>query len=144
MASWISMICPPAAASRGIYGQNGSGKTTVIDAIGILRALLSGNMLPDTAGDVVSASAGSATVTATFLIGDKQKPSYLEYRVSMRKANPDSTRARVVAESVRIGDDPLAFWAVRCWGHRMEDSEADGVRVDPRSTCGVPSRRSVR
>ena len=69
---------PTGGSVTGIYGQNGSGKTTVIDAIGILRALLSGNMLPDTAGDVVSASAGSATVTATFLIGDKQKPSYLE------------------------------------------------------------------
>ena len=79
MASWISMICTGGSVT-GIYGQNGSGKTTVIDAIGILRALLSGNMLPDTAGDVVSASAGSATVTATFLIGDKQKPSYLEDR----------------------------------------------------------------
>ena len=137
---------PTGGSVTGIYGQNGSGKTTVIDAIGILRALLSGNMLPDTAGDVVSASAGSATVTATFLIGDKQKPSYLEYRVSMRKANPDSTRARVVAESVRIGDDPSRLGR-EVLGHRMEDSEADGFVSTPvyvwRSIEAVSSVKTV-
>ncbi len=31
---------PTGGSVTGIYGQNGSGKTTVIDAIGILRALL--------------------------------------------------------------------------------------------------------
>ena len=51
---------PAGGSVTGIYGQNGSGKTTVIDAIGILRALLSGNMLPDTAGDAISVSTGLA------------------------------------------------------------------------------------
>lgn len=71
---------PAGGSVTGIYGQNGSGKTTVIDAIGILRALLSGNMLPDTAGDAISVSTGLATLTATLLIGGKQKPATLNTR----------------------------------------------------------------
>ena len=31
---------PTGGSVTGIYGQNGSGKTTVIDAIGILRAVV--------------------------------------------------------------------------------------------------------
>ena len=116
---------PVGGSVTGIYGQNGSGKTTVIDAIGILRSLLSGGTLPDTAGDVVNANAGSATLTATFFVGGQQEPSYLEYKVSMRKANANSTRARVIAESVRIGDDPTRLGR-EVLGHRMEDSEAGG------------------
>lgn len=137
---------PAGGSVTGIYGQNGSGKTTVIDAIGILRALLSGNMLPDTAGDAISVSTGLATLTATLLIGGKQKPSYLEYKVSLRRANPDSTRARVVSESVRIGDD-LSRLGREALGHRMEDSETDGFVSTPvyvwRSIEAVTSVKTV-
>ncbi|PJM74173.1 DNA repair protein [Bifidobacterium primatium] len=121
---------PAGGSVTGIYGQNGSGKTTVIDAIGMLRALLSGAMLPETAGDVVNASTGLAAMTATFLIGERQKPSYLEYKVSIRKANPDSTRARVVAESIRIGDNPSRLGR-EVLGHRMEDSQTGGFVSTP-------------
>ena len=137
---------PAGGSVTGIYGQNGSGKTTVIDAIGILRALLSGNMLPDTAGDAISVTTGLATLTATLLIGGKQKPSYLEYKVSLRRANPDSTRARVVSESVRIGDD-LSRLGREALGHRMEDSETDGFVSTPvyvwRSIEAVTSVKTV-
>ncbi|RSX56355.1 AAA family ATPase [Bifidobacterium samirii] len=126
---------PAGGSVTGIYGQNGSGKTTVIDAIGMLRALLSGAMLPENAGDVVNASTGVATMTATFLIDEVQKRGadeeeralrYLEYRVSVRKTAPDSTRARVVAESVRIGDDPSRLGR-EVMGHRMDDAEVGFV-----------------
>ena len=39
---------PAGGSVTGIYGQNGSGKTTVIMPSGYCARWLSGNMLPDT------------------------------------------------------------------------------------------------
>lgn len=144
---------PSGGSVTGIYGQNGSGKTTVIDAVGMLRALLSGSSLPKTAGDAVNARTGQATMTALFRIDEtdetgekKDHIRYFEYTVSIRKANPESTRARVVDESVRIGTDPARLGR-ELMGHRIKDSETDGFFSTPayvwRSVEAIPQVKTV-
>ena len=94
---------PQGGSVTGIYGQNGSGKTTVIDAIGVLRHLLAGEPLDPTSGDIVSADAGRAAITATWRIGDGTDQRFLEYRAELAASPVHPGRAKVTGESVRIG-----------------------------------------
>lgn len=50
----------------GIYGQNGSGKTSVIEAISILKSLLSGNSIMDIYSDCIDVSADYSELEFTF------------------------------------------------------------------------------
>ena len=50
----------------GIYGQNGSGKTALIDAISILKLLLTGQKLPSTICDYINISFASHTCELNF------------------------------------------------------------------------------
>lgn len=50
----------------GIYGQNGSGKTTVIDAIELLKYMLSGHSLPDEIINYISIDKDRSTCTFDF------------------------------------------------------------------------------
>lgn len=50
----------------GIYGQNGSGKTAVVDALACVRDLLRGGSLGDSSTDLVGASSVRASVKVEF------------------------------------------------------------------------------
>lgn len=50
----------------GIYGQNGSGKTSIIEAIAILKCLMSGRRVPDIYADCIDVSADCAELEFTF------------------------------------------------------------------------------
>ena len=50
----------------GIYGQNGSGKTAIIEALSILRILMSGGKLPSVYAECVARNADYSRLTFTF------------------------------------------------------------------------------
>lgn len=56
----------------GLYGQNGSGKTTIVDAFSILKALISGWIaevkLPVQEKHLVMAGEGKASIDFEFLV----------------------------------------------------------------------------
>lgn len=60
----------------GLYGQNGSGKTALIEAISILKYLLSGQRIPDSYADCIDITADYAMLTFVF---DFQYPHRDEY-----------------------------------------------------------------
>lgn len=88
----------------GLYGQNGSGKTCVIDAIDILRRLMRGDRLPEGSAEVVNNDIRKATLTATYRIETGETVRCVEYSVSL--AAGDGNRAHVTGETLRMGDDP--------------------------------------
>lgn len=68
----------------GIYGQNGSGKTAVVEAMNVLKLLMSGNSLPQDAKHYIHQEANEALLKFVFYIEDfeeKEKPinRYLIY-----------------------------------------------------------------
>ena len=69
----------------GIYGQNGSGKTALIDAISILKLLLTGQKLPSTICDYINISSASHTCELNFelLIEDNNKHILIGYDVEL-------------------------------------------------------------
>ena len=60
----------------GVYGQNGSGKTSLIEAISILKYLVSGQSVPDEYADCIDVSADYSTLAFSF---DVQYPTGNEY-----------------------------------------------------------------
>lgn len=88
----------------GIYGQNGSGKTSVIDAIDILRHLIGGQRLPEGSADSINADTHNATITALYRIDDKET-SYVEYVVNLT-STPGGATAHVAGETLRMSHDP--------------------------------------
>lgn len=69
----------------GIYGQNGSGKTAVIEAMALLQILLTGKSLPKETGHYISEDMNSLKISVTFMIQTPDKASLAEYSVILGK-----------------------------------------------------------
>lgn len=52
----------------GIYGQNGSGKTTVLEATKILKTILTGEKLPTNINQYMNNETNKARITSTFFV----------------------------------------------------------------------------
>lgn len=56
----------------GIYGQNGSGKTAVVDALNLLKLLMSGESLPSKAKNFINQESEAAVMKFVFYLEMKQ------------------------------------------------------------------------
>lgn len=104
----------------GIYGQNGSGKTVVVEAIDIIKHLLSGKRIPNRYLDIIAQGKDSCSLEVEFLIideGEEAEKSVdctaiyscaLEYREDRNEVTFDGAMERprkfiaVVSERLRI------------------------------------------
>jgi AAA15 family ATPase/GTPase len=80
------------ASIAGLYGQNGSGKTALIDAIALLKLALTATPIPVQYADFVNVDAESAYFKFEFSIIDKNRSaSYkTKYEFSLRKIPNES------------------------------------------------------
>ena len=69
----------------GIYGQNGSGKTAVIEAMEFIQCLLTGESLPDEAGQYISKELGCCTIATTFAVYIGEKQVKVEYILELSR-----------------------------------------------------------
>lgn len=67
----------------GIYGQNGSGKTAVVEALAILKHILSGNPLPQNAADKIHKSAISSELSFEFDLQLHQHEATIYYQAQL-------------------------------------------------------------
>ncbi len=69
----------------GIYGQNGSGKTAVIDAFCMLQRILCGKALEDDAASYINVDSSKATISLTLRILDSRMETLglYTYRISV-------------------------------------------------------------
>lgn len=76
----------------GLYGQNGSGKTALIDALELLRFALSGKAVPACFADYVNVDSEYATIKYGFKIQNLKDDGYFSvlYEVSIRRDKEDS------------------------------------------------------
>jgi len=70
----------------GIYGQNGSGKTTVIDALYFAKQLLTGRALPYDAGDYIAKNAEEAICRLVFYLGSQKEEMIVSYEFKLHRA----------------------------------------------------------
>ena len=57
----------------GIYGQNGSGKSAAIEALGLIQRIMTGEELPGRSYDYINIDSSSATLSLSFSIEDDGK-----------------------------------------------------------------------
>lgn len=81
------------ASVLGLYGQNGSGKTAVIEALLVLKYLLSGKKLPESFIDFINVDAEYTTLRFEFKVSDfSLNIEYkVKYEFSIRKDIDEST-----------------------------------------------------
>ena len=72
------------ASILGLYGQNGSGKTALIDAIELLQHALCGRQIPDYFADYINIDAQEATVTYDFSVRIEEQKYSVSYQLSIR------------------------------------------------------------
>lgn len=73
----------------GIYGQNGSGKTTVVDAIGILKNILIGEKL--TLNELITIGEKNCTLAFKFYIEILQNKYVVDYKIQLEKNDKEVT-----------------------------------------------------
>lgn len=69
----------------GIYGQNGSGKTAVIEAMAIIQKLLMGNSLPEETVQYISKEMNRCSILVAFAISVHGDQSKVEYSVALNR-----------------------------------------------------------
>ena len=70
------------ASILALYGQNGSGKTALIECIEILKNAISGRKLPTYASELVNLDSDYSTLSFKFSITDNLDITYLVYKFS--------------------------------------------------------------
>ncbi len=73
----------------GIYGQNGSGKTAVIEAMEFVQVLLTGQPLSRETVHFISKESETCTITVKFIIQADGRKAMAEYSVQLKRISKD-------------------------------------------------------
>lgn len=94
------------ASVLGLYGQNGSGKTALIDALELLKYLISGTRVPEKFSEYINVENAESEFEFRFELSDDKVSSLASYGFSMKGVDDDlsgnltsqskSTKKRVV------------------------------------------------
>lgn len=71
----------------GIYGQNGSGKTAVVDALYFLQQIMTGESIDQSINDYIGVDEDCAHMNIEFKISNKVKVYEVGYNISLRRNN---------------------------------------------------------
>ena len=117
------------ASILGVYGQNGSGKTALIDALELLRLSLSGRIVPAYFADYINVDSEYATLKYKFAVSNQQTGCVYSvfYEVSIRKDLEHiehNTEQPVVDESYKA----VLFNEVLSYSYKCGDEK---VRLTP-------------
>ncbi|MBQ9240536.1 MAG: AAA family ATPase [Duodenibacillus sp.] len=120
------------ASILGLYGQNGSGKTALIDALELLKFALSGSQIPEKFADYIHSDSQKAALTVAFRIGTAQGdvPFIYQFSISRVAAAPDpmTGTAKSSAYAVELVDE-----LIRCSipsGNKEKIGRLIDTRVD--------------
>lgn len=117
------------ASILGLYGQNGSGKTALIDALELLRLSLSGKAVPAHFADYINVDSEYATLKYGFKVSSAQKNfTYtVFYSVSLRR-ELDHTEHNTEQPSLEESYKAVLFDEVLSYSYECDDKK---VRLSP-------------
>ena len=127
----ISFVNPRkqySASVVGLYGQNGSGKTALIDAIELLRLAVCGQVIPSKFSDYINVDAASANLQYVFKMTSEEGSYHVRYEFSLKKGavgNTSNTNLQDIAEEtnqVILFDELLSY---------SFESDREKVRMAP-------------
>lgn len=99
----------------GLYGQNGSGKTALIDSVKMLKLALSGERLPNDYADYIYVDAESATLKFELSVDYPESNYNVWYQFSIRKTpsehvyEDDGENDEYTEKKVEIFNEVLSF-----------------------------------
>lgn len=82
----------------GIYGPNGSGKTTILESTLLLRDILQGNSLPDDIGKYINNDTNEAQLSYTFYIQNSKFKRLVTYIFTIGRVK-EITNDKILADS---------------------------------------------
>lgn len=103
------------ASIAGIYGQNGSGKTALIDAIHLLKYSLCGKTIPEKYADYIHVNEKYSTLKFRFKMQKEDTRYQIWYQFSLKKmldesqGNEDSLEKSKLKYKVEILNEVLSF-----------------------------------
>lgn len=74
----------------GIYGQNGSGKTSIISAISIIKDMFTGKSLPGDIEEYIMYGQNESEISSLFYIKNGDKRYKVKYKINLFKDNDDT------------------------------------------------------
>lgn len=80
------------ASVVGIYGQNGSGKTAVIEAVDLLSYLLSGRPIPSEFAECISVGSSEATLSFDFRVLLPSGAQTVTYEFSIKRVSDETSQ----------------------------------------------------
>lgn len=99
----------------GLYGQNGSGKTALIDAIQLLKLSLSGKVISKKYVDYINVDADDSTLSFQFKLNKEDTEYHVWYQFSLKKVEDNlETEENDLSSSktnykIQIVDEVLSF-----------------------------------
>lgn len=107
----------------GIYGQNGSGKTALINALSILKVVMSGEKLPENTINLISTTSNKCMLKFVFLIQQNEVSILAYYDLIIRKNIDDN--------SAEINKETLSFVSLNegTQKSKLIDSDIDDTKV---------------
>lgn len=130
------------ASILGLYGQNGSGKTALIDAINLLTYVLRGMAVPDRYTDYINVDADHAILSYHLTLTDQEESCDIWYQFQLSKEpvdTDDTTNDSTFDAAYRpiISGEVLSF---KC--HKSESSSKKTILIDT-GTTGIllPQKR---
>lgn len=108
---YITNLLHDKADIRGIYGQNGTGKTSIIKAIKLIKNLIIGNPLQKDIAEYLMYEKKQFEIKMTFLLDTNNKKYLFEYSVQISKIsfNPNT--------------DNKDFWGIKNESLKFKDSD---------------------
>ena len=87
----------------GLYGQNGSGKTSMVESIDILKVILSGEELDKNVKHLLSYNTNSSSFKFTFTI-QIDAIKYMAYYSFKLRYNAEDDKAEIYEETLKYAD----------------------------------------
>ena len=70
----------------GLYGQNGSGKTALIDVLDLVKTILCGHSVSSDFSDLIHVDAEYSRIVVQFTMDEKERHSEIEYSFKLNKS----------------------------------------------------------
>ncbi len=116
----------------GIYGQNGSGKTSFIEALSILNYLMSGNRVPSIYSDCISVNAPYAEISFVFDLqyrNGEQRDAFYSFKLERIKMTDEEIQEAYKNERYSF-NIPKEKYRVRVFDEvvKLSWNDAEGTR----------------